>query len=602
MAFVAAPAFSQLPVAAPSLVALAPAGGNIPVDLKVSVLGAIPDNAYGFAVLSDAESARQQVESLLHKLKIPFDTTREYADFNDSLERLEGWDSKGQHAFALLPGEDKDDPIPLIFVPVTDYAKFAASVEAENTDGSVSECKPFGERSLIAEKSGYAVFTEPGADETLFKEAINNKKSVVAACEPIRSWLTKQQAAAVVLPSTVKFVADEGLKALEEAKKLTDGSRPVDDEFAPYAKLGEVARKFGVKFVETVRDDLTHLTFSLKVDDKSGLAVSSQAVFKAGGQFQQVVGNSAPLPADCLRNLPAEQFILSAAYAYPKGLTQPLFQLLDDVLGEAAELKDLPVDIAKIREGFEISRKLVNQLNFIAQTQSTTGPGIYDGVYGIYDVENADEFLDQNEAGLKAFVDAFNKFKDKFKGMEISRKKVGEVDALVYTMDILALMEAFGQEAQPQQDAVMKAMFGGEGKMTIYLAAATKTKVVMAYGEKGLKTIVESVKADKPGLADDVMIKKTAALLPREVTAVGYIDIGGYIEFVKKMVVQMMAAQGAAFPLPIPPFPEAPPIGYTFKTRDNLAQVDMVVPLELMEATRDYVEQVQALIGAFAPR
>jgi hypothetical protein len=598
----AAPAFAQLPVAAPSLVALAPAGGNIPLDLKVSVLGVIPENAYGFVVLNDVEGTREQVETLLRKLRVPFDTTREYADFNDAIERLEGWDAKGQHAFALIPGEDKDSPIPLVFVPVTDYKKFAESIEAENTDGSITECKPFGERSLMAEKSGYAVVTEPGAEEALFKDAIDSKKSVVAACEPIRAWLTKQQFAGVVLPSTVQFVCDEALKALEEASQLTKQADNADPEVAPYLPLVEVARNFGVKFVQAAREDLTHLTFAVKLDDKAGLGLTSQAVFKSGGQFASIIGNSAPLPADCLRNLPDDQFILSAAYAYPKGLTEPLFKLFDEVLTQAADIKDLPVDIAKVREGFEISKKLVEKLHYVSQTQSISGPGVYDGVYGLYVVEDAEEFVKENEAGLKVFVEAFNKFKDKLAAMEVGRKKIDGVDALVYSIDMLALMKAFGAPEQPQQDMMMKAMFGGEGKLTIYLAAASKTKVVMAYGEKGLKTIVESVKADKPGLADDVMVKKTASLLPGELMAVGYIDIGGYIEMVKKMVTQMMAAQGQAFPLPIPPFPDAPPIGYSFKARENLGQVDFVVPMELMEATRTYVDQVQALIGAFAPR
>lgn len=123
----------------------------------------------------------------------------------------------------------------------------------------------------------------------------------------------------------------------------------------------------------------------------------------------------------------------------------------------------------------------------------------------------------------------------------------------------------------------------------------------MSYSESGLKLVYDAAKSDAPGLADDVMIKKTAALLPSDVMMAGYFDIGGYLELIKKVMNTMMAAQGqGAFPIPIPPFPSSPPIGYTFKAASNTASLDLVVPMELMENTRDYVMQMQALIGAFA--
>lgn len=603
-AFATVPASAQSPLIAPQLVALAPAGGEIPVDLKVNVLGMVPEDAYGFVVLSDFEKNRAAVEGLLHKLKIPFDTTRQYADFNDFVERLEGWDMNGPHALVLMPVEGKDEPEAVLVVPVKNYKQFAAAVGAENAEEGPADFEFQGEEMLVAEKNNYALITADKCRPTL-ERVLASKKSAAASCEAIRPWLVKQQLAGVVMPSTVQLGCDELLKALEEAKKFTDGTEPLpNEELTKYLPLIEIGRKAAIRLVAAAREDLTHLTFAVRVDEKLGVATSGQAIFKPNGAFASLLKSSRPLPADCLKNLPAEQFIMSMAYAYPKGGTEAFYQLVDELLTEAAKIDDLPLDAAKLKEAIVASRKMMEQMHFVSQTQSIAGPGLYDGVYGIFHVEDSQAFLEQYKDGMKRIMAVFEKHKELLSGIEIGDAKVGDINALTMSIDMLELSKKFGGPQQPQQDIMMKAMFGGEGKMTIFVAAATKNKVVMSYGEPGLKTIVESVKADKPGLADDVMIKKTAAILPSNVLGVGYVDIGGYIEMMKKMVTAAMAANGAGgqFPFPIPPFPNSPPLGYSFKAHENTASVDFVVPMELMENTRDFVMQMQGLIGAFAPR
>lgn len=598
-----ASAFAQSPLVAPTLVALAPAGGEIPVDLKVNVLGMVPEDAYAFAVLSDFEKNRAAVEGVLHKLKIPFDTTRQYADFNDFLERLEGWDPSGPHALVLMPVED-GDPEAVFVVPVKNYKKFAASLGAAAVEEGPAEFEFQDDELLIAEKNNYAIITSDECRSTLDR-VLASKKSAAASCEAIRPWLVKQQLAGVVMPSMVQLGCDSLVKVLEEVKKFTDGTEELpNEELKRYLPLIEIGRKTAIRLVTAARDEITHVTFAVRVDEKLGLAASGQVVCKPNGAFAALIKGNTPLPADALKNLPAEQFIMAMGQAYPKEASEAIFQVIEELLNEAAKIEDLPLDAAKLKAGLAASRKMFKQVRFVTQSQSIVGPGIYDGTYAIYHVEDAEAFIKQNKEGMKIFHAAFEKHKDLLGDVEFGDAKVGDIDAFKVSIDILKLTKKFAGPQQPQQDIMMKSMFGGEGRMTMYFAVAAKDKMVMSYGEPGLKAIVESVKAEKPGLADDVMIKKTAAILPSDVVFVGYLDIGGYIEMMKKMVAAAMAAQGAGgqFPIPIPPFPNSPPIGYSFKTHENTASVDFVVPMELMENTRDFVMQMQGLIGAFAPR
>jgi len=581
-----------------SLIALAPATGEIPIDLKVDVLKVVPDDALGVVLLSDFEQTRDTVEAVLRKLKIPFDGSREYADFNDFLERLDGWDSKSTHALALAG--DPNRPHPLIFIPVTDYTKFAKSLAAETTDGSPTKVSTFGEDSLMAEKAGFAVFTEPSAGVEYLQSVVDSKSSIAASCEPIRGWLAKQQIAGVVLSPSIQLACDEMLKGLKELEKELERAKD-DEEKAKFVPIGQLARGVGVSIVEAARSELTHLTIGARVNEKTGLTFNGQAYFKPGGKFSEFVKASAPLPADCLRNLPDEQYVAAGAYKYPRESVKAFSDFMEKVLDEATKLEDLPFDAAHLKTTFAEGRKMVEQLEFIAQSQSVAGANMYDGVFAVYHVDDSALFLQRNKAGMKSLLAALEKFKDQLAGVKIGEKKIGEIEATTMSIDLIDVMKKFGAKGDAQQEMVMKSMFGGDGTFTFYLAAATKDKVVMSYSESGLKLVYDSAKSDAPGLADDVMIKKTAALLPSDVMMAGYFDIGGYLELIKKVMNTMMAAQGqGAFPIPIPPFPSSPPVGYTFKAASNTASLDLVVPMELMENTRDYVMQMQALIGAFA--
>jgi hypothetical protein len=71
------------------------------------------------------------------------------------------------------------------------------------------------------------------------------------------------------------------------------------------------------------------------------------------------------------------------------------------------------------------------------------------------------------------------------------------------------------------------------------------------------------------------------------------------------MMIKMAAAQPqpagnvnpAMFAQLIPAFPQAPPLGYTVKVTPTTFEADFVVPMDLMEATRDYVKQAMAMFG-----
>lgn len=147
--------------------------------------------------------------------------------------------------------------------------------------------------------------------------------------------------------------------------------------------------------------------------------------------------------------------------------------------------------------------------------------------------------------------------------------------------------------------AMFEQLFGNGGKMTAYFAALNKETALFTYDADAVEALAEDVKAGKPGLAADLNLKATASLLPTTSHAVGYLNLSGLIEMMKKFMGAAMAAQGAGgFLPPIPPFPETAPLGAAARLNPGSIEMRFVVPMQTAEAVRDYVQQVMAAFGA----
>jgi hypothetical protein len=590
-----------LVAAAPqSASALAPITGNLPVSLNVNVLNVVPENALGLITAHHILDTKKGVEGLLRKLEVPFDASGDYDKFTDFLEKLEGWDEKGTHAFVFLPVEGQDEPEFAVLVPVTNYKQFARALGADPEAVGPTEFKiEEGPDGYIAAKGDYAVLTENNADgRSMIDVVLNSKKSLAASSEPVRKWIGDHQLSAIVTPGGIQKGVDAALKGLEEAKKN------VPDEPLP-----RILVKFFLPVMESIlktsREEMTHLAAAPSLDDTKGVAFSARAFFKPGGKFSGAVAGVPTLPADGLKHLPDEGYFTAAAYVYPDKLVDGIVDFMLPILDALKEEANLPIDVGQVRPLLEKSRAASKGMKFVSQVQSAAGESLYDGMAGLYEVADAEAFMKQQTEILKESIGIVRKLSDKIPEIPVEKKTVAGVEATVFSVDIVEIMSTFDENTFGQEPgkSAMKGMIGNDGRMTMYLGAVGPKHVVYAFGEKTFGIVADNVRGNKPGLADDLMIKKTAALLPTDLAMVGYVDIGGYITMVKNMMMKAMAAQqGQAqaiggLAMLIPPFPAAPPVGYSLKLTSTSVEADFVVPIDLMTATRDYVKQVQQMLG-----
>lgn len=591
-------AYAQLAQFGPAVTTLAPAAG-IPVDLKLDVLTVIPDDALGFLTAHHLKGLRTTVENVLRKLSVPFEAGGDYADFNEFIDSVKGWNDEAAHAVAFFENPDDDDPLAAGFVPVKNYPEFLKSIgTAEGSgEGPVEFKNPdHGDiKGWVALKNGYAIITEPSDDgKALLTVILASKKSVSSSCEPIRKWLGEQQAAAVATTAGVQHAVDLMLKELENAEN------DVPDD-AIGKQLAPVLMKLAKQGLQLARSELTHVAFAPNIDEAKGLRFQVRAVYPAGGQVAAFVKGIPPLPADSLKHLSGEDYFAVQSYTNLEALTKPSLAFVSEMLALVAKSNELPFDAAEwkglLDEGAEMWKGVHHQS---AVTAFIPGAGLYDGMCGLIRIDDAKAYLVKQEAWMKRAWAAARKLSPKIPEYPLEVRKVDGRDVNAYSFNVIELMALMSPNdpAVAQSQAMMKQMIGNGGKVTVLFSAVDDNHIVYAFSDDMLTTIADNIRDGKAGLADNVLIQQTAALLPRDLAAVGYVDIGGYVEMVKQMMTQMMAGQGAGgFALPIPPFPNAPPFGYSLKSDAAALQADLVIPMDLMTAVRDYVMQVMAVFG-----
>ncbi len=147
----------------------------------------------------------------------------------------------------------------------------------------------------------------------------------------------------------------------------------------------------------------------------------------------------------------------------------------------------------------------------------------------------------------------------------------------------------------PNSTRMMEKFFGPEGSLAGWIVPANAHHVVLGYVDKDrVAQVVAAVKAGKPGLADDVAVATTAALLPFYRSSVFYMSPAGMVDFVKQMAPAVVPG-GTNMKLKLPEFPKTPPIGLAIAAVPNELHTSLVIPAEVLHSVAEYAAKLQAM-------
>ena len=139
-------------------VGLVAAGGALAAD----ALDAIPSTALAVILVNRLEATIGKIEKLSAKVQSPSASLVSLARLQTGIH--DGLDEKATAAMAWLPSEEHslESPIPIIVLPVTDYAKFVAQFQPENAKGKITQVYVTGKPMLVCQRGDFAVLTGGG--------------------------------------------------------------------------------------------------------------------------------------------------------------------------------------------------------------------------------------------------------------------------------------------------------------------------------------------------------------------------------------------------------------------------------------------------------
>jgi hypothetical protein len=131
---------------------------------------------------------------------------------------------------------------------------------------------------------------------------------------------------------------------------------------------------------------------------------------------------------------------------------------------------------------------------------------------------------------------------------------------------------------------MLSKMFGGDGKIHMYIAKASDKIVVSTYGKEQLVHAVKHLAEGGEGLAADADLAKTAAQLPAGAQWIAYVSPQGLVQWIGVFVEAMLGGQ-----MQLPPFPASEPIGLAAKVSETGLDAEILVPGSVVAGLGQYI-------------
>jgi hypothetical protein len=213
------------------------------------------------------------------------------------------------------------------------------------------------------------------------------------------------------------------------------------------------------------------------------------------------------------------------------------------------------------------------------------GQPLYSGLVVTMKIDDAKQYMATYEKTVKQMQELGAETKSPLFSYTAKKIKIGEVDGLRLTMDMSGIMAAQGV---PEAEAMIEALVGKTGKLSIFLAPVDDNTIMGTYiSKQRLVKAIEAAGKPEAQLANHPGIGRTAKMLPADAQWVGYWSPRGTMQFAKAAVAAF-APEGEA---DIPDFPPTPPIGVAVKLTPKACETDVVVPAAVFKAIGEVIRE-----------
>ncbi len=551
---------------------------------ELTILKAVPADAVEVVIINHLDVADAKLAKLVTTIGAPTGPGIREA-FHILPEIKEGVDEKGTAAVVMLPKSSAADADvdTIFYLPMKDYKWLVANSVPEHRDEAISEIHVEGRVLSICHKGDFAAIAE-GAGESqhkLLQHVLDDSTGIGPKFAALRDWIGDHDLSLLATSRGIK----QGLEATRKSFQGMKTAMAANKQTAAAASVFESLDSL----LEQAGREITTFGVGARVEDDGGLRVDSRAVFTPDGQFA-ATAKKIPLPTGIpMAGLPAGPFMVAFDGEMPEALSQSLMGFSLQVLKAAAKGQDgkdlTPEQTAKLKELMERSKDV--GLRSMAMVMGVPRPGesMYGSTAAILRVADAHKYLDNYEKSLDGMREMQKILNNPLvQAPEVKKVTVEGLAGLEVTIDMSQAAAAAG--GNPMQKKMMDSLFGPNGKLKAYLAAADDKTVVMAYvSQANFARTISAVKNPQTSLSADANVSDTAQMLWRDALWIGYVSPKGFMDFTMGML-QQMAPPGA---MPqMPPFPDSPPAGIALAVSPGSLNAQVVLPAATLKATGGY--------------
>jgi hypothetical protein len=538
----------------------------------------VPEKAAGFVIVRNLSELSGKIEELARRIgqPLPFSPLEK---IKSELGIDKGLNTSGSALLVLLPPTGPDaQPVPLVYVPVTDYQALVRSLNGKS-EGEIATVRLHqgAKEMLVAQKGSFAVFTEPGHRDAL-KESLKAAGASSEALAPIQKRLADNDVTGVMTSQSIKTLAEQARAHL--AQGLDPAQVPPQAQFmAAWAKSVDA-------FLKSAESDISHLVVGSRLDKGGNLDFDAAAVFTKGSSFAQAGAKAQPPKAGQLAGLPDEPFLVAFNGSLSGRLMEEMMNFSMQIMTMMA--KDVPAE--KVNKLEQIAKEIFKDLR---------------GMSMVMGLGKSDEALFQNstvimkvadaQAYLKHYLEYLEAYGDFMKGvtlpegfpkqtMTATKTQVGGLSALEVNVDM-----GFGGDQPEIFKKMMQTYFGPGGKMVVTTVALDNNTLLMRYTPPAeTKQFLARFKNQPNGLAQNPDVLKTIRLLPPGAQWFVLVSPHGSLAFSNRI----LEAVPEAAALRLPEFPKTPPVGIAARLSSEAFEGRLAIPAAVIDNLGPFIQQI----------
>jgi hypothetical protein len=574
------------------------------------VLQEVPNDVLGFVVVHHLSTVDSKSKWL--SLELRNNTFSPLALLKNVTNIQDGLNVDGDFLMAVYPDQrgDKSRLQFGIWLPVSDYARFAKSIGASALDG-ISTVTVAGEDLLVARRGDWALVMDTDQRDRLTQ--------LVAAAAPAtvppqlagwKKWIDGNDVTFVAYAAGVRELlswvddSDDDKAGNESAEDVFGIGKPPGVQRTVAAQrvnrgapqgLGAILNEYrkwtsaSPAIAHTIEQaNLVGCGLRINADgSKTGSAVMGLRVAFGDGFEAAAVSAKADIPNSIYGG---GGFAFAGAGQLPKSVIETI---------ACGYLRTLAADMKK-EEHTELDEESLNQLNeaveqaageiqsaVVLAQPGAKAPPVYTNNWSVIRVASAPDFVKRTAEVMRLWNKANRDADGETKLiLDAEDAKIGSRDAKQYSIDFVAM---YGTPAVPEIRQSMEKLFGPGGKFRIWIVPVDERTVLIGVGlQDQVSEVLKLLDRKQPIDWNQGEAAKCNELLPKDASWRMFFDPHRYNNWARREAMAGMTVPVIGGPL-VKPLRDCPPVGLAGGFRDQELWVDVAALVPTLKSVYEFV-------------